>query len=157
MDRSDKTTALEISREQKEKLIEQAFQALPRAYAPYSHFHVAAALLCRDGEIYMGCNVENASYPAGICAERSAFSAAVSSGKRQFDAIAIVGGKDGKAQDYCAPCGICRQVMREFGPSGRIFDSVSQVAFRIQGVHLKPASAGELRAGESGNGLAQIF
>ena len=62
----------------------------------------------------MGCNVENASYPAGICAERSAFSAAVSSGKRQFDAIAIVGGKDGKAQDYCAPCGICRQVMREF-------------------------------------------
>ena len=81
MDRSDKTTALEISREQKEKLIEQAFQALPRAYAPYSHFHVAAALLCRDGEIYMGCNVENASYPAGICAERSAFSAAVSSGK----------------------------------------------------------------------------
>ena len=124
MDRSDKTTALEISREQKEKLIEQAFQALPRAYAPYSHFHVAAALLCRDGEIYMGCNVENASYPAGICAERSAFSAAVSSGKRQFkavsegvrefDAIAIVGGKDGKAQDYCAPCGICRQVMREF-------------------------------------------
>ena len=108
MDRSDKTTALEISREQKEKLIEQAFQALPRAYAPYSHFHVAAALLCRDGEIYMGCNVENASYPAGICAERSAFSAAVSSGKRQFDAIAIVGGKDGKAQDYCAPCGICR-------------------------------------------------
>lgn len=114
MDRSDKTTALEISREQKEKLIEQAFQALPRAYAPYSHFHVAAALLCRDGEIYMGCNVENASYPAGICAERSAFSAAVSSGKRQFDAIAIVGGKDGKVQDYCAPCGICRQVMREF-------------------------------------------
>ena len=114
MDRSDKTTALEISREQKEKLIEQAFQALPRAYAPYSHVHVAAALLCRDGEIYMGCNVENASYPAGICAERSAFSAAVSSGKRQFDAIAIVGGKDGKAQDYCAPCGICRQVMREF-------------------------------------------
>lgn len=114
MDRSDKTTALEISREQKEKLIEQAFRALPRAYAPYSHFHVAAALLCRDGEIYMGCNVENASYPAGICAERSAFSAAVSSGKRQFDAIAIVGGKDGKMQDYCAPCGICRQVMREF-------------------------------------------
>ena len=109
MDRSDKTTALEISREQKEKLIEQAFQALPRAYAPYSHFHVAAALLCRDGEIYMGCNVENASYPAGIC------------------------------------------------PSGRVFDFVSQVAFRIQGVHLKPASAGKLRAGESGNGLAQIF
>lgn len=114
MDCSNTTTALRISREQKEELIRRAFQALPDAYAPYSHFHVAAALLCRDGEIYTGCNVENASYPAGICAERSAFSAAVSGGKRQFDAIAIVGGKDGKAEDYCAPCGICRQVMREF-------------------------------------------
>ena len=149
MDRSDKTTALEISREQKEKLIEQAFQALPRAYAPYSHFHVAAALLCRDGEIYMGCNVENASYPAGICAERSAFSAAVSSGKRQFDAIAIVGLLRALRDLPPGYAGIC--------PSGRVFDFVSQVAFRIQGVHLKPASAGELRAGESGNGLAQIF
>ncbi len=114
MEHGGNTAALEISKKQKEELIGWAFQALPDAYAPYSHFHVAAALLCRDGEIYTGCNVENASYPAGICAERSAFSAAVSKGKRQFNAIAIVGGKDGTPQDYCAPCGICRQVMREF-------------------------------------------
>lgn len=114
MDHSYKAAALKISKEQKEELIRRAFEVLPDAYAPYSHFHVAAALLCRDGSVYTGCNVENASYPAGICAERSAFSAAVSGRKRQFDAIAIVGGRDGKAEDYCAPCGICRQVMREF-------------------------------------------
>ena len=114
MDHSNKTAVSEISKEQKEELISRALAKLPDAYAPYSHFHVAAALLCRDGEIYTGCNVENASYPAGICAERSAFSAAVSGGKRQFDAIAIAGGMDGKPQDYCAPCGICRQFMREF-------------------------------------------
>lgn len=98
----------------KRSLIESAFSALGKAYAPYSGFYVAAALLCRDGSVFTGCNVENASYPAGICAERSAFSAAVSSGKREFAAIVIVGGRDGKAEGYCAPCGICRQVMREF-------------------------------------------
>lgn len=98
----------------KQSLISSALGALERAYAPYSGFHVAAALLCGDGSVFTGCNVENASYPAGICAERSAFSAAVSSGKREFTAIAIVGGRDGKTESYCAPCGICRQVMREF-------------------------------------------
>lgn len=98
-------------------LAKRALEALGSAYAPYSRFHVGAALLCRDGEIFTGCNVENASYPAGICAERSAFAAAVSSGRREFTAIAIAGGRDGIAADFCPPCGICRQVMREFaGP-----------------------------------------
>lgn len=103
-----------LSEEVKKMLGETAVKKLKDAYAPYSHFSVAAALLCRDGSVYTGCNVENASYPAGICAERSAFSAAVSDGKREFSAIAIAGGKNGHAEDYCAPCGICRQVMREF-------------------------------------------
>ncbi len=98
-------------------LVEQALDALPSAYAPYSRFHVAAALLCRDGSVYTGCNMENASYPAGLCAERAAFAKAVSDGKREFSGIAVLGGRDGHVTDWCPPCGICRQVMREFaGP-----------------------------------------
>lgn len=95
-------------------LIGAAFAALPQAYAPYSGFCVAAALLCEDGTIYTGVNIENASYPAGNCAERTAIFKAVSEGYRKFRAIAICGGKNGRVTDYCAPCGICRQVMREF-------------------------------------------
>lgn len=95
-------------------LVDEARKCLPFAYAPYSRFHVAAALLCGDGTVYTGCNVENASYPAGCCAERTAFFKAVSEGKRNFAAIAIVGGRDGDDAGYCPPCGICRQVMREF-------------------------------------------
>ena len=95
-------------------LIEAAKRQLALAYAPYSGFHVAAALLCRDGSIYTGCNVENASYPAGNCAERTAVFKAVSEGKRDFICIVIMGGKNGRAEDYCPPCGICRQVLREF-------------------------------------------
>lgn len=97
-----------------EELMRRAADALPRAYAPYSRFHVAAALLCADGSVYVGTNMENASYPAGICAERSAFSMAVSDGKREFEAIAICGGPGGRVNGVCPPCGICRQVMREF-------------------------------------------
>ena len=89
----------------KQSLISSALGALERAYAPYSGFHVAAALLCGDGSVFTGCNVENASYPAGICAERSAFSAAVSSGKREFTAIAIVGGRDGRQKATAHPAG----------------------------------------------------
>lgn len=98
----------------RKKLIRAALDQLPRAYAPYSHFHVSAALLCRDGSIYAGSNIENAAYPATVCAERTAFFRAVCDGKRDFEAIAVCGGKDGRVTDYCAPCGICRQVMREF-------------------------------------------
>lgn len=98
-----------------QELIKKAFEAQQKAYAPYSGFQVGAALLCEDGAIYGGCNIENASYGASNCAERTAFFRAVFDGKRKFQAIAIVG-KPVKAEsfDYCAPCGICRQVMAEF-------------------------------------------
>lgn len=95
-------------------LAEAALKGLKNSYAPYSHFHVSAALLCQDGSIYTGNNIENASYPATVCAERTAFFKAVSEGKRGFAAIAICGGLNGNVRDYCPPCGVCRQVMREF-------------------------------------------
>lgn len=99
------------------ELIEQAIIARKSAYAPYSGFYVGAALLCKDGTVFSGCNVENASYPAGNCAERTAIFKAVSEGYKEFAAIAIVGGKETEQEtvsDYVTPCGICRQVMREF-------------------------------------------
>lgn len=96
-------------------LMEEALKARKAAYAPYSGFQVGAALLCADGSIYTGCNVENSSYGAACCAERTAFFKAVSEGKRSFRAIAVVGGKKyGEVLESCPPCGICRQVMREF-------------------------------------------
>ncbi|MCI8516831.1 MAG: cytidine deaminase [Hungatella sp.] len=98
----------------KKALIRAAIEALPGSYVPYSHFHVAAALLCADGSVYTGINIENASYTPTICAERSAFFRAVNEGRREFEAIVICGGKEGVITDYCAPCGVCRQVMREF-------------------------------------------
>lgn len=98
----------------KQKLIREAIRVLPKSYVPYSHFHVAAALLCKDQSIYTGINIENAAYTPTVCAERSAFFRAVNEGKQEFEAIVICGGKDGILTDYCAPCGVCRQVMREF-------------------------------------------
>ena len=96
------------------ELVRQAFLAQQQAYAPYSEFLVGAALLTEDGKIYQGCNIENAAYSPGNCAERTAFFKAVSEGRRDFTAIAIVGNKRGEAGDYCPPCGVCRQVMAEF-------------------------------------------
>lgn len=96
------------------KLVEKAIETLPFAYTPYSHFKVAAALLAKNGTIYTGCNIENASYTPTNCAERTAFFKAVSEGVRDFDAIAIVGGREGVLKDFCPPCGVCRQVMAEF-------------------------------------------
>ena len=106
------------------ELIRSAFQARKRAYTPYSRFQVGAALLAKNGTVYQGCNIENASYPATNCAERTAFYKAVSEGVREFQAIAIVGGsvlyqktaEENQCTDLCSPCGICRQVMREFCP-----------------------------------------
>ena len=96
-------------------LMEEAMKARKMAYAPYSQFQVGAALLCTDGSVYTGCNVENASYGAANCAERTAFFKAVSEGEREFRAIAIAGGPAGKpVEQLCPPCGVCRQVMREF-------------------------------------------
>lgn len=95
-------------------LIQAAIDNQKRSYAPYSHFNVSAAALMGSGKTYLGVNVENASYPAGICAERNAIFHAVEEGERKIVAIAIVGGPENTIRDYCAPCGICRQVMREF-------------------------------------------
>ena len=96
-------------------LIERALEMVKAAYAPYSHFQVGAAVLAESGKVYGGANVENASYGATVCAERNAIAAAVNAGERKLTAIAICGGKDGVVTDYCPPCGMCRQVMREFG------------------------------------------
>ena len=96
------------------ELIRRAMQMQQKAYTPYSHFKVGAALLAKNGNIYGGCNIENAAYTPTNCAERTAFFKAVSEGEREFAAIAIVGGPDGEIKDYCPPCGVCRQVMMEF-------------------------------------------
>lgn len=107
---------INITEEQRTSLLRGALEARKTAYAPYSHFQVGAALLTSEGDIYFGCNIENASYGATNCAERTAFFKAVSEGRRGFLAIAIAGGPEGKEPaDYCYPCGICRQVMQEFG------------------------------------------
>ena len=97
------------------RLIAAALEARKRSYAPYSHYHVGAALWTQSGKLYTGCNIENAAYPATNCAERTATFKAVSEGKTEFRAIAIVGGPKGKEpENFCAPCGVCRQVMAEF-------------------------------------------
>lgn len=103
-----------MDRAMAQKLVGQAIEAMGRAYAPYSGFQVGAALLTREGKIYLGCNIENAAYSPSNCAERTAFFKAVSEGERHFSAIGIVGGKGGALTGYTAPCGVCRQVMREF-------------------------------------------
>ena len=97
------------------ELVEAAETARDRAYSPYSDFKVGAALLTKEGKLYVGCNIENASYTPTNCAERTAFFKAVSEGQQEFLAIAIVGNKaDAEETDYCAPCGVCRQVIAEF-------------------------------------------
>lgn len=98
----------------KEKLMEQARLAMEKAYAPYSHFQVGAALLGEDGNVYTGCNVENAAYSPTMCAERVAIGKAVSSGCRRFTALAVCGGDRGQLRNFCTPCGVCRQVLAEF-------------------------------------------
>lgn len=97
-----------------QELIALAVEAMGHAYVPYSGYQVGAALLCADGTVYQGCNIENASYTPTVCAERTAFFKAVFDGHRDFTAIAVVGGKDGVITGYFPPCGVCRQVMREF-------------------------------------------
>ena len=97
-----------------EKLCEKAIEAMAQAYAPYSGYKVGAALLCADGTVYQGCNIENASYSPTVCAERTAIFRAVFDGHRDFSAIAVCGGKDGVITGAFPPCGVCRQVMREF-------------------------------------------
>ena len=95
-----------------EELKQAAVAMLDRAYCPYSHFPVGAAVECADGSVYTGCNVENAVYPAGICAERNAMFHAAAEGHTDFVRIVIAG----RSTDFCVPCGVCRQVLREFAP-----------------------------------------
>ena len=103
-----------MKKEMIEELIDLAIKQLEFSYVPYSHFKVGAALLAKNGEIYTGCNIENAAYTPTNCAERTAFFKAVSEGVREFEAICVVGGKEGILTDYASPCGVCRQVMMEF-------------------------------------------
>ena len=99
------------------ELLTIALDARKRSYSPYSGFEVGAALLAKSGEIYYGCNIESAAFSPTCCAERTAFVKAVSEGRREFEAIAVVGAPKGKYPDgECAPCGVCRQVMAEFCP-----------------------------------------
>ena len=98
-----------------EKLCELAREAMTHAYVPYSGYQVGAALLGRSGKVYTGCNIENAAYTPTNCAERTAVFKAVSEGITEFDAIAVCGGPgEAEPEDFCTPCGVCRQVMREF-------------------------------------------
>lgn len=116
----------------REELIRLALDARKNAYAPYSHYSVGAALLTEEGEYFTGCNIESASYGATNCAERTAIFKAVSEGKRAFRAIAIAGGMEGEEPaDYAYPCGICRQVMKEFmAEDFRIFVAKSVTDFK---------------------------
>lgn len=95
-------------------LMNLAQKARKMAYVPYSHFRVGAALLAKSGKVYLGCNVENASYPVANCAERTALFKAISEGEREFEAIAIIGGREGETAEFTAPCGVCRQALAEF-------------------------------------------
>lgn len=117
------------------ELVNKAVKALDNAYSPYSGFKVGAALLAADGEVFVGCNIENAAYPAAICAERTAIGNAVSSGAREFIKIAIVGGKNGEITDYCPPCGICRQVLSEL--CGEDFEILLYNGKTVKGYPLK--------------------
>ncbi|MCM1105027.1 MAG: cytidine deaminase [Clostridium sp.] len=104
-----------MTKEQKKELIREALAARAYSYSPYSQYRVGAALLAKDGRIFKGCNIENAAYTPTNCAERTAVFKAVSEGCRAFAAIAVVGGKEEKPTgDYAYPCGVCRQVLREF-------------------------------------------
>ena len=98
------------------ELCEKAVKAMQNAYVPYSGFKVGAALVCSDGTVFTGCNIENASFTPTVCAERTAVFKAVSEGRRDFTMIAVCGGKDGKINGMFPPCGVCRQVLAEFCP-----------------------------------------
>ena len=98
----------------KKDLFILAKEAMKNSYAPYSNYNVGAALLCKNGNIYKGCNIENASYSITNCAERTALFSAVANGEKEFVAICVVGGKNGEITDYAFPCGVCRQALAEF-------------------------------------------
>lgn len=96
------------------ELVLKAIEAMQNSYSPYSDFKVGAALLTESGDVYTGCNIENVAFGPSVCAERVAFFKAISEGEKNFSKIAVVGGKAGKITSPTPPCGVCRQVMREF-------------------------------------------
>ena len=98
----------------KKDLFTLAKDAMKSSYAPYSNYNVGAALLTKSGNIYKGCNIENASYSVTNCAERTAIFSAIANGEKEFTAICVVGGKNGEITDYAMPCGVCRQALAEF-------------------------------------------
>ena len=98
----------------KKDLFNKALQTMQNSYAPYSNYNVGAVLLCKNGNTYKGCNIENASYSVTNCAERTALFSAVANGEKEFVAICVVGGKNGEITDYAMPCGVCRQALSEF-------------------------------------------
>lgn len=108
-------------------LVLQALRARENAYVPYSRFSVGAALECGDGTVYMGCNIESASYPCGICAERVAAGKAVSEGHRRFVRLAVAG----SSPAYCTPCGLCRQFLYEFAPELKILCANDAGEYRV--------------------------
>ncbi len=130
-----------------EDLIAAATRARERAYAPYSHYAVGAALLTASGRVYTGCNIENASYPLTICAERVAVFKAISDGERDLEAIAVVTANGG------SPCGACRQVLAEFGTNIRVLIATPQQLVAIKTIaELLPSSFGPQNLKEeSGN------
>lgn len=107
------------------ELVSLALGAREKAYAPYSRFLVGAALLCADGSVYTGCNIENASYPCGLCAERAAAAQAISAGNRAFAVLAVAG----SGKEVCTPCGLCRQFLFEFAPNLRVLCANRSGAF----------------------------
>lgn len=126
-----------------QELVAAALEARSRAYAPYSHYQVGAAVLMRDGSVAVGCNVENAAYPATICAERVALTSAVAQGKRDFVAIAVATANGG------TPCGTCRQVMAELGPEMVVYISDAAGNYSVTDVRgLLPDSFGPRRLAE---------
>ncbi|MBE6751245.1 MAG: cytidine deaminase [Ruminococcaceae bacterium] len=96
------------------ELVLKAIDAMKNSYSPYSNFKVGASLLTESGKVYTGCNIENVAFGPTVCAERVAFFKAISEGEKNFSKIAVVGGKDGVISSSTPPCGVCRQVMREF-------------------------------------------
>ena len=135
-----------------EELCKLAVEAMSHAYVPYSGYKVGAALLCADGTVYQGCNIENAAYSPTNCAERTAFFKAVYDGHRDFTAIAVCGGKDGVITGAFPPCGVCRQVMREFCGDDFLIYLVNEKGFET--VTLSDLLPFGFRAGEhmSANG-----
>ena len=111
---ADRVLKQPLPEEEIRRLCRSALDMRSRSYVPYSHFRVGAAVLTEDGQIFTGCNVENAAYSVTICAERVALTKAISEGYRRFAAIAIAGGREDGPLKYCPPCGTCRQLMSEF-------------------------------------------